>query len=205
MKLFITFYIQIALLNAITAKPLTALKYNISARKVEFEDKTMYISELIKKFSNKNIKSMYYHIIDNKLVSQTDFVHKYMPKTGNCSLHSDEVLYYNETHASLFELSYCTGRCASTSEADVLSGKVSATCKQCYPEVAADVSIPMNIINSNKIIYQTKKDVSKCSCKTYKCKPIDQLKRFRLGVSIWKWWKFNASCYSVFRCKRMVF
>ena len=99
-KLFILFYIQVALLNAIIAKPLTALKYNISTRRVEFENKTMYISELIKKFSNKNVKSMYCHITENKLVSQTHFVHKYMPKTGNCSLHSD-VLYYNETHVCL--------------------------------------------------------------------------------------------------------
>ena len=171
---------QVALLNGIIAKPLAALKYNISTREVEFENKTMYISELIKKFSSKNIKSMYYHIIDNKLVSQTDFVHKYLPKTGNCSLHSDEVLYYNETYVSLFQLNYCTGRCASTLEADILSGKVSATCAQCYPEVATDISIPMNIINSNEIIYQIKKDVSKCSCKTYKCKPFDKLQRFRM-------------------------
>ena len=173
---------QVVLLNVIIAKPLTDLKYNISAREIEFEDETIYISDLIKKLISKKIKSIYYHIIDNKLVSQTDFVHKYMPKTGNCSLYSDEVLYYNETHFSLFELSYCTGRCASTSEANLLSGKVSATCKQCYPEVATDVSIPINNINSNKVIYQTKKDVSKCSCKTYKCKPIDKLTRFKLNM-----------------------
>ena len=42
----------------------------------------------------------------------------------------------------------------------------------------------MNIMNSNKIIYQTKKDVSKCSCKTYNCKPVDKLNALDLICSL---------------------